>query len=85
MEINKYFIVKRSHPYRDTMEITYAKGYGRWSSDIANAKRYPKLDSVKRLMKGLATEYPNDKTEILYVTEHIETVNDILEKELFDS
>lgn len=81
METNKYFIVKRSQPIPNGFHIDYARGYGNWSVDISRAKRYTKLDSVKRLIKSLEKEYPNSKTEILYVTEYIETVNDIMEKE----
>jgi hypothetical protein len=83
MEINKYYIVKRTAPTTAGPVVQYARGYGNWASDIVRAKRYTKLDSVKRLIKCEAKDHPTYKTEILYVTEHIETVSDLLEKEVF--
>lgn len=83
MEINKYYIIKKFLVAYDKPVVVYARGYGNWSADLSRAKRYVQLDSVKRLIRSIAKDEPHAKTEILYVTEHIETVNDILEKEVF--
>jgi hypothetical protein len=90
MEIKKHYIIRRwRKAYKvfgdATSEINvpeYYKGYFKWTDKFEKAKMYTKGANANKALQSL----PDSGTtnEILFITTTIETMTDIVEKELLD-
>lgn len=78
--VKKYYIIKMSVPsgYGDgKVQIRYAQGWGKFTSNVVEAKCYVNMSSIKKLIK----DYKEYNPEILYATLTVQDANDILEQE----